>query len=122
MPSWIHLAAAKHPDRVAIEGPERNLTYAELARAAFRPPVRCSASASSRERRSRWRCHPARTFVIALHGGLLSGHPMVPIDLRLSQREREQRLAGAMSSSPSRCRGPSSPGCRAGPAGIRWRR
>ena len=27
---WLHLAAAKHPDRVAIEGPERSLTYAEL--------------------------------------------------------------------------------------------
>ena len=27
---WLQMAAAKHPDRVAIEGPDRTLTYAEL--------------------------------------------------------------------------------------------
>ena len=38
---------------------------------------------------------PGEGFVIALHGCLLSGHPVVPVDLRLSQSERAQRLAGA---------------------------
>ena len=27
---WIHIAAGRRPDRVAIEGPERSLTHAEL--------------------------------------------------------------------------------------------
>ncbi len=95
MPSWLLLAAAKHPDRVAIEGPERSLTYAELSQAAvsaagalehlgLEPGARVALALPSGE-----------DFVIALHAGLLSGYPVVPIDLRLSQREREQRLAGA---------------------------
>ena len=31
---WIHLAARKHPDRLAIEGPARALTYPQLAEEA----------------------------------------------------------------------------------------
>ncbi len=38
---------------------------------------------------------PAEEFVIALHGCLLAGAAAVPIDLRLSDAERELRLAGA---------------------------
>ena len=30
MTFWLHTAAAMHPDRIAIEGPERALTYAQL--------------------------------------------------------------------------------------------
>ena len=34
-PSWIQAATARQPDRVALETPERSLTYAELRDAAL---------------------------------------------------------------------------------------
>ncbi len=95
MPFWLLLAAAKHPDRVAIEGPERTLTYAELSRAAVSAAGALERLGLEPGARVALALPPGEAFVSAVHGGLLSGHPMVPIDLRLSQREREQRLAGA---------------------------
>lgn len=95
MPFWIHLAAAKHPDRVAIEGPERNLTYAELARAAIAAAAALAQLEPEPGARVAIALPPGEDFVIALHGCLLNGHPAVPIDLRLSESERAQRLTGA---------------------------
>jgi o-succinylbenzoate---CoA ligase len=87
---WIHAAANKHPDRVAIEGPERSLTYAELSATAV-------ARAGSLEGATRVAIAlpPGEDFVIALHACLLAGAAAVPVDLRLSAVEREQRMAGA---------------------------
>jgi O-succinylbenzoic acid--CoA ligase len=93
MASWVQLAAQKHPDRVAIEGPERSLTYAELlaaASAAADALIRMGA----RERVA-VALPPGEAFAIALHGCLLAGLAAVPVDLRLNQQERERRLAGA---------------------------
>jgi O-succinylbenzoic acid--CoA ligase len=93
MPFWIHLAAAKHPDRVAIEGPERSLTYSELSSSAV------SAASAIRRMGARERVAlalpPGEEFVIALHGCLLAGVAAVPIDLRLGEEERRHRIAGA---------------------------
>jgi O-succinylbenzoic acid--CoA ligase len=93
MRSWLQQAAAKHPDRVAIEGPEQTLTYAELARAA------ASAAAALQRLGARRRAALALSspeeLVIALHGCLLAGVAAVPIDLRLGEAERAQRTAGA---------------------------
>ena len=83
---WIHAAAARHPDRIAIEGPERSLTYAELRDAAVgggRRPGGCARVALA--------LPAGEDFVIALHGCLLAGAAAVPIDLRLSEAEQEQR-------------------------------
>ncbi len=93
MPSWVQLAAQKHPERTAIESPERSLTYAELfaaADAAANALVRMGA----RERVA-LALPPGEEFVIALHGCLLAGVAAVPVDLRLSEQERGLRLAGA---------------------------
>ena len=90
---WIHLAAARHPDGTAIEGPERSLTYAELqseAIAAARVLVRLGA----RERVALALASPEE-FVVALHGCLLAGAAAVPVDLRLTEAERRERMAGA---------------------------
>jgi O-succinylbenzoic acid--CoA ligase len=95
MPFWIHLAAAKHPDRFAIEGHERSLTYAELSRAALSAAGALERLGPAPGSRVALALPPGEAFVIALHGCLLSGHPVVPIDLRLSEDERAQRLAGA---------------------------
>ena len=93
MPFWIQLAAARHPDRVAIEGPERSLTYAELDAAAI-AAARALGQLGARERVA-LALPPGEEFVIALHGCLLAGVAAVPIDLRLGEEERRQRLAGA---------------------------
>jgi o-succinylbenzoate---CoA ligase len=93
MAFWIHLAAQRHPDRVAIEGPERSLSYAELDAAATaaaaalgrlgaRGPVALELSSPEE-------------FVIALHGCTLAGVAAVPVDLRLTEGERAQRRGGA---------------------------
>ncbi|HUA69643.1 MAG TPA: AMP-binding protein [Solirubrobacteraceae bacterium] len=99
MSYWIHVAAAKHPDRVAVEAPERSLTYAQLRGAAL------AGSGGLRGAKRVAIALPAGVdFVIAFHACLLASAAAVPIDLRLSEHERAQRLAGADSviSSPIR--------------------
>ena len=92
---WIHLAASRHPDRVAIEGPERSLTYAELSEAAIAAAGGLDALGIREGERVALALPPGEEFVIALHGCLLAGIVAVPIDLRLSEAERARRRAGA---------------------------
>lgn len=95
MASWLHLAAAKHPDRVAIEGPERSLTYAELSEEAIaRASVLERDDLRPGDRVPLAIADPAE-FVVALHGCLLAGLAAVPIDLRLARAEQEAREGGA---------------------------
>jgi O-succinylbenzoic acid--CoA ligase len=95
MPFWIQLAASKHPDRIAIEGLERNLTYTELARAANSAAGAVQGLELEPGSPAALALPPGEEFVIAMHACLLSGHPVVPLGLRLSEAERAQRLAGA---------------------------
>jgi O-succinylbenzoic acid--CoA ligase len=92
---WIHTAAARHPDRIAIEGPERTLSYRELATSATagagvlqRLGVRAGA-------RVALALPPGEEFVIALHACLLAGAAVVPVDLRHGAEEQASRRAGA---------------------------
>jgi o-succinylbenzoate---CoA ligase len=87
---WITAAASRQPDRIAIEGPERSLTYSELSHAAV-----ARVGAVQGAKRVAIALPPAEEFVIALHTCLLAGAAVVPIDLRLSVAEQEQRLGGA---------------------------
>jgi O-succinylbenzoic acid--CoA ligase len=86
---WIHTAAARHPDRIAVEGPERSLTYAELQKAAVQ------RAGTVRRRRVALALSAGEDFAIALHACLLAGAAVVPIDLRLSDAEQAQRRATA---------------------------
>lgn len=90
---WVHGARAKHPGRVAIEGPERSLTYTELSDAAM-SAANAIQRLDVRERVALALASPEE-FVIALHGCLLAGVSAVPIDMRLTEAERTQRMAGA---------------------------
>ena len=90
---WIQTAAARQPERVAIEGPERSLTYAELYRAAL-SAAGALARLGARDRAALALSSPEE-LVIALHGCMLAGVAAVPVDLRLSEAERSARLAGA---------------------------
>jgi O-succinylbenzoic acid--CoA ligase len=86
---WIHAAAAKHPDRTAIEGPEQTLSYAELREAA-------GARARTLAARRVALASPAvEEFVIDLHACLEAGAAAVPIDLRMTAAEQAQRRAAA---------------------------
>ncbi|HUO73656.1 MAG TPA: AMP-binding protein [Solirubrobacteraceae bacterium] len=95
MPFWIHAAAGKHPDRIALEGLERRLTYAELAAAAVDAARALRRLGPEPGSRVALALPPGEDFVIAWHACVLTGHPPVPIDLRLRADEQEQRLAGA---------------------------
>ena len=86
---WIHTAAARHPERIAIEGLERGLTYTELRDAAV------AGAAVTRARRVPLELPAGEDFVIALHACLLAGAAAVPIDLRLSADEQTRRRQAA---------------------------
>ncbi len=95
VPFWLHLAAAKHPGRVAIEGPGRKMTYAELQTDAMHAAARLEAMGVTPGSRVALALAPGEDFVIALHACVLAGAAAVPVDLRLTEAERAARLAGA---------------------------
>jgi O-succinylbenzoic acid--CoA ligase len=80
---WLPRAAALRPDRAAVEAREGSLTYGELLeRARGAPPGPIARP-------------PGLEFAVALHACLLAGVPAVPVDPRLTERERAAVLAGA---------------------------
>jgi O-succinylbenzoic acid--CoA ligase len=89
------MAAAKRPDRVAVDTPEGALTYAELAEAASGAALALQDLGMCARARVALALPPGLDFLVALHGCLLAGATVVPIDLRLSRAERDQRRAGA---------------------------
>ncbi len=95
MAFWIHLAADKHPERVALEGPERSLTYAQLSSAAIGATGALERLGVGGGERVALALAEPEEFVTALHGCLLAGATAVPIDLRLTDSERSARLADA---------------------------
>jgi O-succinylbenzoic acid--CoA ligase len=93
--SWLTLAAAKHPDRPAIEGPAGTLTYRQLAgRAAGAAGALRALGVGQGDQVALALANPVE-LVVALHACLLLGAPAVPIDLRLGEREQAARAAQA---------------------------
>jgi O-succinylbenzoic acid--CoA ligase len=95
MASWVHAAAHKHPDRVAIEARDGSLTYGQLASAAVAAAgalQRLGVQAGSRVGLA---LPAGPDFVIAVWACQAAGASAVPIDLRLSEDERAQRRGGA---------------------------
>lgn len=96
MAFWIQKAATMHPDRIALEGPERALTYAQLSQEAIE-----AAGALQALGAETGGCPVAlelplgEEYVIALHGCILWAVAAVPIDLRLSEVQRATRRARA---------------------------
>jgi o-succinylbenzoate---CoA ligase len=96
MAFWIHKAAAMHPDRTALEGPERTLTYDQLSREAIEAAAALRAlGAADDGRTAALELPPGEEYVIALHGCILAGVAALPVDLRLSEDERAIRRARA---------------------------
>jgi O-succinylbenzoic acid--CoA ligase len=83
---WLERAAALRPDHSAVETPDERLTYAELLAASRR-------EARGLHGRVPIDLPPGIAFAVRLHACLLAGATAVPVDQRLSGREREQVLA-----------------------------
>jgi O-succinylbenzoic acid--CoA ligase len=85
-----------HPERVAVEGPERRLTYVQLSTAALEVTAALRTIGADRcRRRVALELAPGEDYLIALHACLLAGVAVVPVDLRLSESERAARRAQA---------------------------
>ncbi len=93
MQFWLQAAAARRPDRVALELATERITYAELARRASTAAARLGGTPAglpvALEHEGRFE------FAVALHACLLAGRPALPIDLRLAAGERAARRARA---------------------------
>jgi O-succinylbenzoic acid--CoA ligase len=91
MDFWLQLAAAKHPDRAAVEGPDRGVSYAELLDAAVGSCRAMQARGVRPGDRVPLALPDPIEFVEALHGCMLAGAAAVPIDLRLAPEEQAAR-------------------------------
>jgi O-succinylbenzoic acid--CoA ligase len=92
--SWLARAARTRPNAVALETAEGTLTYAQLDAAATRAARELSARGVRPGERVALALPARAPFVEALHGCMRLGAVAVPIDLRLSERERTGRVEG----------------------------
>ena len=101
MDHWLEWAAARRPDGVALEDHgQRHTTYAELLERA-RVEARQLVAAGVRPlERVPLSDEDRLQFAARLHGCLLHGAAGVPIDMRLSQAEQEQRAVPGMALTP----------------------
>ena len=82
--AWLPRAAARHPERPAINA----LTYAQLEREATAVARRLAGRGVRAGDRVGLGLPPGEAFCIALHGCLLLGAVAVPFDVRLKAEER----------------------------------
>ena len=85
---WLSGAVSRRPDGIAVEAPGESIAYRELLLRAVR-------AAGALDRRSvgtrdavALALEPGAAFAEVLHGCLLLGAPVIPVDPRLSIRER----------------------------------
>src|SRR6266576_1023993 len=89
---WLHLAAASHPDRVAIEGPERSLTYAELLEAATAAAGTLKLGV---DQRAALALPPGEDFVIAFHACMVAGTAAEPKPVELTYENFQASALGS---------------------------
>ncbi len=89
---WLSAAAARYPERIAVEAPGESVTYRELVLRAVRAAGALTMRGVRRGEPVALMLEPGLPFVEALHGCLLLGAPAVPIDSRLAKRERDAVL------------------------------
>lgn len=93
--AWLQRAAARRPERTALETPDGALTYAQLDAAASGAAAALWARGAAAGERVALALPPGRAFAVALHAVLCLGAVAVPVDLRLGERERERVTQGA---------------------------
>src|SRR5829696_5324554 len=89
---WLSSAAGRRPERVAIATSEEEVTYRELLLRAVRAAGALHMRGAVRGEPVALLLEPGLPFLEALHGCLILGAPAVPIDARLSERERAAML------------------------------
>src|SRR4030081_3141784 len=88
--AWLDRAAARHPERPAVQTPAGAVTYAELLGRARGFAGWLAAEGVEPGERIALELPAGVDFAIALHGCLLAGAVAVPVDLRLSPGERDR--------------------------------
>jgi o-succinylbenzoate---CoA ligase len=92
--AWLQRAANSAPELTALQTPHARVSYAELACAARAGASELTERGVRPGERVAIALAPGIAFAQALHACLLLGAVAVPIDLRLTPREREQIVAG----------------------------
>jgi O-succinylbenzoic acid--CoA ligase len=92
---WIQTASSRRPDRIAIEGAERALTYAQLSELAAEGARELEALGVRAGQRVALDIGDRTELAVALHACLLHGAVAIPIDQRLSSEERAARAETA---------------------------
>jgi O-succinylbenzoic acid--CoA ligase len=92
--SWLARAARTRPEATALETAGGTQTYAQLDAAATRAAHALGALGVMPGDRVALALPAGAPFVEALHGCMRLGAVAVPIDLRLSAKERASRVAG----------------------------
>jgi o-succinylbenzoate---CoA ligase len=93
--AWLPRAAAQRPEHPALVAADETLTYAELHARARDAAAALAARGVERGNRVAVALPPGVPFVVAVHATLLLGAAVVPIDVRLAERERSERATGA---------------------------
>ncbi len=92
MPDWLHRAAVRDPEWIAIEhSGGDSLTYGALYAAAQRSAADLARGGVVPGARVPLDDGDRLSFAVALHGALIHGAAVVPIDLRLSDEEQTRR-------------------------------
>jgi o-succinylbenzoate---CoA ligase len=92
MRNWLERATLLRPERVAIEHDSgARLTYAELLERARSAATGLRAGGIAPGERTPLRDDDRLGFAVGLHGALLHGAALVPIDLRLTPDEQARR-------------------------------
>lgn len=94
--SWLQQAARRDPDKLALITAGRSLSYGELLELAGRAGGAWTAQGVQPGDRVAIGWPDSESFAIAVHGALLLGAVIVPVDLRLGEAERALRSAGAV--------------------------
>jgi len=89
---WLSGAAGRRPDRIAVEDAEEAVSFRELLLRAVRAAGALHQRGVRRGDRVALTLEPGLPFAEALHGCLLLGVPVVPVDPRLADPEREALL------------------------------
>jgi O-succinylbenzoic acid--CoA ligase len=85
---WLSGAASRRPDRIAVEAPGESIAYRELLLRAVRAAGALDRRSVRRGTTVALALEPGAAYVEVLHGCLLLGAPVLPVDPRLTIRER----------------------------------
>ncbi len=94
--AWLARAAALRPDGEALSTPGGGCSYAELLQAAARGAAELERRGVGPGDRVALALAPGLDFACALHAGMLLGAVAVPVDPRLSERERRTIADGCV--------------------------